>query len=266
MLEITDLSIAFRRYGPLLTRRETRMLGPLELTLSRGEVLAVVGASGAGKSLLAHAIFGVLPGNAVVSGALRLDGTPLDAARQAALCGRLMALVPQSITHLDPLVRAGRQVGWAAGRSGHARRARHGLARDALARFGLGPDAARAYPHALSGGMARRVMLAMASVGSADLIVADEPTNGLDPENAGRVLDHLRSLADRGRAVMMITHDLTGALGHADRVAILREGQLVEIAPATAFRGAGEGLASPYARALWQALPANGFLVPVAAS
>jgi peptide/nickel transport system ATP-binding protein len=262
LLEIDSLSLHFRRYDGLFRHVEAEALGAISLALSAGEVLAVVGASGSGKSLLAHAILGILPGNAVLRGALRFDGRPLDAAAKAELCGRRIGLVPQSVSYLDPLARNGDQLRWAALRSGRSRRdAAHG-ARPALAAVGLDPAIARDFPHSLSGGMARRLAMAIATVGDADLVIADEPTNGLDPENAERVLGTLAALARRGKGVMLITHDLVAALPHADRVAILDGGRLIDIEPATAFSGRGDGLRSAYSRALWRALPQNDFSMP----
>jgi len=257
MLEVSQLSIGFRRPLGLWRREVVPALRDVSLHVRAGEVLAVIGASGAGKSLLAQAILGLLPGNAELSGRLRFQGAPLD---PATLRGHRIALVPQSIAWLDPLVRAGRQVEWAAGRAGLPTAQRASAAATALARFGLDSAAARRFPHQLSGGMARRAMLAIATLADAELLIADEPTNGLDPENAGRVLGHLRMLADSGRGVLVISHDLAAVLPQADRVAILSDGTLQETAPAAAFRGRGEALASPHARALWQALPEAGFL------
>lgn len=258
LLEIDQLSIAFRRYAGLVHQTSTLALAPLSLSLKRGEVLALVGASGAGKSLLAHALFGILPANTVIGGSVRLAGTLLDAEGLAACRGRRMALVPQSISHLDPLARCGRQLRWAARRAGVQTTSESRAA--LLARFGLDAAAERAFPHQLSGGMARRMLLAMAAIGQADLVVADEPTSGLDQDNALAVLAHLRALAALGRGVLLITHDLALALPFADRVALLREGHLAGLEPARAFAGTGSALTSPYARALWQALPQNGFL------
>nr|WP_201742154.1 AAA family ATPase [Mangrovicoccus ximenensis] len=117
----------------------------------------------------------------------------------------------------------------------------------------------RDYPSQLSGGMARRVLLAMAASGAPDLLVADEPTAGLDPENRDTVLRLLRDHAGAGGAVLLITHDLKAALPFADRVAILDEGRMSGLEPAAAFRGDGGFLTSGHARALWRALPENGF-------
>ncbi|THV16851.1 ATP-binding cassette domain-containing protein [Rhizobium rhizophilum] len=259
MLDVENLSISFLRYDGLVHRREVQALAGIDLSVARGEVMALVGASGAGKSLLAHALFGILPVNAVVRGSMRLDGTALDDAHCGSVNGRRMALVPQSLSHLDPLARCGRQLQWAAKRGGIPR-TKERLA-EALDSFGLGPEVLTLYPHQVSGGMARRLMLAMATIANPDLIVADEPTSGLDPDAAGGVLGHLRRLVDAGKAVLLITHDLVSAVSHSDRVAILENGRMVSIEPADAFSGDGAKLTDPYARALWLAMPGNRFTV-----
>lgn len=254
MLSVRNLSIGFHRYEGLLARGHVTRLSNLSLGLAAGEVLAVAGASGAGKSLLAHAILGLLPPNAFCQGDITFQGQRLEGKTLRDLRGRRIALVPQQITHLDPLAPVGAQLTWARRRTGA------GLcANDLLARVGLGVDVARLYPAQLSGGMARRVLLAMAGAGAPDLLIADEPTAGLDPENRDLVLSLLRGHATRGGAVLLITHDLSAALPFSDRVALLRDGQICGFEAAGDFTGAGERLHSPYAKSLWRALPANGF-------
>ena len=258
LLSVDRLTVAFRRYRGLIDRVDIDCLADLTLDVGRGEVVALFGASGAGKSLFAHAVLGLLPPNAVVAGSIRFEGERLDARRIAALRGRRIALVPQSLSHLDPLATIGRQIAWAARRAGR-RGFAQGDAAAALDRFGLDGSVLASHPHTLSGGMARRVMLAIASVGDPDLIIADEPTNGLDPDNADKVFGFLRGFADEGRGVVVISHDLAAAVASADRVAVLRDGALVAVESAATFRDGGDGL-SPYALALWRALPQHMFL------
>lgn len=262
LLSVDRLTVAFRRYRGLADRVDIDCLADLSLDVERGEVVALFGASGAGKSLFAHAVLGLLPSNAVVTGSIRFEGERLDVAGIAALRGRRIALVPQSLSHLDPLATIGRQIGWAAKRAGR-RGFAQGDAAAALDRFGLDGSVLASYPHRLSGGMARRVMLAIASVGDADLIIADEPTNGLDPDNAEKVFGFLRGFANEGKGVVVISHDLAAAVASADRVAVLHDGTLVATEQAATFmRNGGEGL-TPYARALWRALPQHDFMEPV---
>ncbi|SMD19315.1 ATP-binding cassette domain-containing protein [Rhizobium sp. RU36D] len=263
MLSVENLSISFLRYDGVVHRREVTALDGIDLSVSRGEIVALVGASGAGKSLLAHALFGILPANAVVRGRLSLEGMPLPGASSVDARGG-MALVPQSLSHLDPLARCGRQLQWAARRGGVSKTRQELLA--ALERFGLGTEVMRLYPHQVSGGMARRLLLAMATIANPALVVADEPTSGLDPDAARGVLGHLRGLADGGKAVLLITHDLVTAVSHADRVAILQNGRMVGIESADAFSDDGERLTHPYAKALWLAMPGNRFAVSLPGS
>ncbi|MCM5557017.1 ATP-binding cassette domain-containing protein [Pleomorphomonas sp. JP5] len=258
LFSVDRLTVAFRRYQGLVGEVDIGCLSDLTLDVVRGEVVAVFGASGAGKSLFAHAALGLLPGNAVVTGSIRFEGERLDAARIAALRGRRIALVPQSISHLDPLATVGRQLGWAARRAGR-KGFTAGDAVAALDRFGLDGAVLARYPHTLSGGMARRVLLAIATLGEPDLVIADEPTNGLDPDNADRVFGYLRGFADAGKGVIVISHDLSAAVASADRVAVLRDGALVATEQAATFREDGGAGLTPYARALWRALPQHAF-------
>nr|WP_251048184.1 ATP-binding cassette domain-containing protein [Halomonas sp. ISL-56] len=234
-------------------------LDAFSLTLSPGEVHAVVGASGAGKSLLAYAIMGLLPTPARLNGQLYYQGKPLDDIRQRQLRGRELALIPQSLSALDPLVRTQRQVAWAAQRAGQSSAHAWRSSQQALDHYQLDARAQQAYAHELSGGMARRVLTAMAHVSQAKLVIADEPSVGLDPHQRQRVLAALRGLADQGKTVMLITHDLRHALPIADRVTIMRTGKRVETAPVNAFQGTGDSLTHDYSKALWQALPDNHF-------
>jgi peptide/nickel transport system ATP-binding protein len=259
LLSVEGLTVAFDRYAGAMGRARTAVLHDVWAEVAAGEVLAVLGASGAGKSLLAHAVLGMLPANARVAGRIRFDGQALEGRLLARCRGREIALVPQAVTWLDPMARVGDQVRRAA-QCGGVGRADAGRAAEALSRYGLPPADARAFPHQLSGGMARRVLTAMATVGAARLVLADEPTTGLDPETAAVALGHLRALADDGRGVLVITHDIDAVLDIADRVAVLHAGMTVETTDAAAFTGDGGDLRHPYTRALWAALPRNGFV------
>jgi len=255
LLEVRDLSLSFVQYSRGLRQKLLKVIGCLSLDIRPGEIVAVVGASGSGKSLLAHAILGIQPANAIVDGSLLFDGQVLTSERQAALRGRDMVLVPQAITFLDPLMRVGQQVRNAV---------RVGdpivVQKQVFARYHLAPAVEKLYPFQLSGGMARRILVAMALVSGARLIIADEPTPGLDPLVLEEALGHFRELADEGRAIMFITHDIDNALKIADRIAVFYAGTTVEIARASDFIGEGESLRHPYTRALWRALPQNDFV------
>lgn len=253
ILTVEHLSVTFTRYGRGLSRAALHTIRDLSLSVEPGRVMAVVGESGSGKSLLAHAIFHILPRNAKVEGTIRYDGAPLTADRAAALRGREIALIPQGVTYLDPMMQVGPQV-----RRGRMDPETQKRCREVLARYGLGPETEGLYPFELSGGMARRVLIASAVMERPRLIVADEPTPGLDIQAAGRVLGHFRELAEQGAGVLFITHDLKLALELADKLVVFREGQAVDELSAARFR-TGEGLTHPYTRALWRAMPEHGF-------
>ncbi|MCI9157261.1 MAG: ABC transporter ATP-binding protein [Lawsonibacter sp.] len=254
ILTVEHLSVSFTRYSRGFARTELSAVRDLSLTVEPGRVTALVGESGSGKSLLAHAILQLLPRNAQVGGTILYDGAPLSRERAEALRGREIALIPQGITWLDPMMKVGPQV-----RRGRGDRSTRARCRAALDRFGLGPQVEELYPFELSGGMARRVLIACAVMDSPRLIVADEPTPGLDIRAAGRVLGHFRELAEEGAGVLFITHDLELALTVAHKLVVLCEGRTVEELSPARFRS-GQGLNHPYTRALWHAMPENNFL------
>lgn len=266
LLQVERLSMSFSRYepgAPFFQARQVNMpvLNDLSLSVRTGELVAVVGASGSGKTLLADAILGLFAPNARVEGSIRFAGRPLGAAGIAGLRGRGVSLVPQSVTSLDPLMRVGEQVVGACGRgrAGRARRReRTARMRTLFRELGLDGGVERMFPHELSGGMARRVLVASALIDDPWLIVADEPTPGLDMELAVRALGDLRAFADAGGAVLLITHDLELALSVADRVAVFRDGRIVEEAPVSSF-ARPELLGHPFSRALWHAMPEHEF-------
>ena len=257
LLSVTNLSVSFRMYQRVLTHTMVAGMHDVNLSLQSGEILAVVGASGSGKSLLAHAVLGILPYNAMTSGEMRYRGELLDAALQEQLRGREMALIPQSVTYLDPLMRVGREVCGL-----------YGSPADMAATFRrlhLEERVQRLYPFQLSGDMARRVLFSTAVITDASLIIADEPTPGMDVKSAVEALQLLRELADAGKGVLLITHDIDLAVEVADTVAVFYEGRTVDMAPAAAFHGDGAELVHPYTKALYHALPQNDFTVYTAA-
>ncbi len=266
LLAVEHLSVSFRMYDPdapffRARRIEPSVITDLSISVRAGEIVAVVGASGAGKTLLADAILGLYEPNARVEGSIWFDGTRRDAAALSALRGHGISLVPQSVTNLDPLMRVGAQIvgDCGLGPAGRARRReRTRLMRELCAAYGLAPEVERMYPHELSGGMARRVLLLCALMDDPRVIVADEPTPGLDLDLAVHALDDLRAFADGGGGVLLITHDIELALRAADRIAVFQDGTVVE-ETATASFDAPELLRHPFSRALWHALPAHDF-------
>lgn len=253
LLEIHNLSVSFRQYERTLSQTELTVISDLHLTVRAGEIIAIAGSSGSGKSLLASAILGILPDNAIVRGHLHYRGQELTSTRQQNLRGHEIALVPQSVSYLDPLMKVGAQV------DGH-RPPYNTKKRQALfKRFSLPSNVENLYPFQLSGGMTRRILVSTALMTDADLIIADEPTPGMSLEQSLEALTMFRELTDEGKAIILITHDIDLAFEFADRVAVFYAGTTVEIAPAEDFKRGPDALRHPYSKALWRALPQNGF-------
>lgn len=249
-LEIDRVSVRFALKGATV-----EAVNDVSLTLRPGECVALVGESGCGKTVLASALLGFLPGNAQTSGSARLGDVDLLAASDHELAttvrGRRIGLVPQSpASHLTPVRTARAQLEEAA-------RVLGGDAEKAAERAGLLPEHLDRYPHELSGGMAQRVANALALVGDPSLLIADEPTTGLDRDLVDGLLDEFRRLVDDGHAVLLITHDLAAAHRVADRIAVMYAGRIVEVGPAHEVLDSSK---HPYARGLANALPERDFL------
>lgn len=249
ILEVRHLSVSFLQYERGLKRRMIHAVEDLNLTICEGEIVAVVGSSGSGKSLLAHAIMGILPYNASMEGEIAFEGEILTEDRIKKLRGRELVLVPQSVSYLDPLMKVGQQITRGA-KEKHVWETCHQV----LARYGLGEEVEDKYPFQLSGGMTRRVLISTAVMEKPRFIIADEPTPGLHLEAARRVMGHFKEMAKEGSGVLLITHDLELALHTADRVVVLYAGRTVEEAEASAF-SSEEKLKHPYAKALCRSLP-----------
>ncbi len=256
LLEVHDLCVGFRMYRSFYRRSLGFAVDHLSLSAEPGQILGIVGASGSGKSLLAHAIMGLLPHNTVVQGEISYDGQPITKQRLPELRRTELALIPQSISYLDPLKRVRSQL--IEGRTPDAEELEQ-----IAERFGFQPGDLVKYPFQLSGGMARRILLATAMLSSARLIIADEPTPGLPVDLARQMLADFRSLADEGRSVIIISHDVDLIAAVADRVAILNRGRLVGEMSSHEFTHPDESDTDPYAKALWKALPQNDFITSV---
>ena len=253
ILEIEDLSITFSQYEKGLNQVELPVISNLNVSVHEGEIVAVIGSSGSGKSLLAHAILGLLPYNASVSGKIYFDDEELTKERIEKLRGNEIAFVPQSTKYLDPLMKVGRQV-----RGSRKGKETLALQRKLFEEYGLDPSVEEMYPFACSGGMERRILFLSALMGNPVLIIADEPTPGMQLELAKKSMEAFRRFADKGKGVLLITHDIELALEVADRIAIFYAGTTVEEALVTDFQSE-ELLRHPYTKALFRALPQNGF-------
>ncbi|MGV8075868.1 MAG: oligopeptide/dipeptide ABC transporter ATP-binding protein [Methanosarcina sp.] len=257
LLKVENISLSFIQYTSGLRQTELKVISNLSIEAYKGEVLAVVGSSGSGKSLLAHAILGILPSNAKLEGKIEYDGQELTQEKKGELRGKEIALVPQSITYLDPLMKISDQV------IGCVEEKNEGLMRklqkEIFQRYNLKPDVERMFPHELSGGMTRRVLVSTAVISSSKLVIADEPTPGLDEKTLNETLNHFKDMANKGCAVILITHDIEAALKISDKIAVFYAGTVLEVANVEDFKNDGENLRHPYTRALWNALPQNKF-------
>ena len=255
ILSVKDLGISFSQYTKGLRRRELEVITNLDIDLYEGEILAVVGSSGSGKSLLAHAILGILPDNATTEGNIIYKGKTLTLKDKEKLRGREIVFIPQSVNFLDPLMKVSKQVKISIENKEEANKRQ----RKIFNKYGLDKKVDNLYPFELSGGMARKVLLSTALVSDCKVIIADEPTPGLDEKSLNEALKDFRNIADSGRAILMITHDIEAALKIADKIAVFYAGTTLEIANVNDFKGDGKNLRHPYSKALFNALPQNGF-------
>ncbi len=255
ILSVKDLGISFSQYTKGLRRRELEVITNLDIDLYEGEILAVVGSSGSGKSLLAHAILGILPDNATTEGNIIYKGKTLTLKDKEKLRGREIVFIPQSVSFLDPLMKVSKQVKISIENKEKANKRQ----RDIFNKYGLDKKVDNLYPFELSGGMARKVLLSTALVSDCKVIIADEPTPGLDEKSLNEALKDFRNIADSGCAILMITHDIEAALKIADKIAVFYAGTTLEIANVNDFKGDGKNLRHPYSKALFNALPQNGF-------
>lgn len=253
VLSVRNLSVSFTQYERWIQRTTLLAVKDVSLTVREGELVAVVGSSGSGKSLLAHGVLGILPYNAEWTGEISYYGEKLTEKRMEQLRGREIVLVPQSVSYLDPLMKTGSQI-----RQGKQDMKTRKESLKILERYGLDESVERLYPFELSGGMTRRILISTAVMEKPKLVIADEPTPGLHLEAAKRVLSHFREIADEGAGVLLITHDLELALEIADRIVVFYAGTSIEEASASDFREE-RYLRHPYSKALYRAMPDHGF-------
>ena len=259
VLEIRGLRVEFP------TRRRTLVaLDDISLAVMPGEILGLVGESGAGKSLTGAAVIGLLqPPGRIAAGEIRLAGARIDhlpPARLRTLRGRRIGAIFQDpLTSLNPLLTVGDQlVETIRTHLPLSRRAAVQRALDLLREVGIPAPATRLgqYPHEFSGGMRQRVVIALALCAEPELIIADEPTTALDVSVQAQIIALLRRLCRQHRtAVMLITHDMGVIAETADRVAVMYAGRVVEIGPVAEVVRAP---AHPYTRGLMGAIPVLG--------
>ena len=261
LLSVEDLHVHFVARGFDNRVRTARALNGVSFDIAEGEILGLVGETGAGKSLTALALLGLLrPPAQVVDGRILFEGLPLAALDRGAadgVRGKRLTLIPQSPkTSLDPLCRIGDQLVRMQREHGETSKALAiERARDMLGQVRIAdPERCMAaWPHELSGGMAQRMLIAMALINQPRLVIADEPTTGLDLTVQAEVLDTLKRLVRaKGMSALIITHDLGIVAHYCDRVAVMFAGAIVETGPVRAVFRAHR---HPYTAALIASTP-----------
>ncbi len=261
LLDVQDLNVHFPTgEGTVHASRD------VSFSLKSSEVLGLVGETGSGKSVIGQAIIRLLPSSARVSGSIVFDGQELTSLPEPAMHsfrGSSISLVPQNPSgSLNPLLRNGLQIAEIFESGGVTKKAAWQKSLELLEAVGLIPSEriATEYPHQLSGGMRQRLTTSIAIAGHPRLIIADEPTKGLDyhaRETTARLLCDIRTREQV--ALLLITHDLYLAEHVCDRIAVIYAGEIVEVGPT---RQIFSNPRHPYTQALLKAIPKNG-LVPL---
>ncbi|TXN40567.1 ABC transporter ATP-binding protein [Methylobacterium sp. WL18] len=256
ILSVRDLTVTFdTRRGPLTA------IDRVSFDIGRGEILGVVGESGAGKSVTGSAVIGLIDrpgrisGGAITLRGARIDNLPPEAMRRVR--GKRIGMIFQDpLTSLDPLFRVGDQiVETLRAHTDLSARAARTRAIDLLAEVGIPAPERRidGYPHEFSGGMRQRVVIALALAAEPELIIADEPTTALDVSVQAQIITLLKRLCrEHGTAVMLVTHDMGVIAEAADRVAVMYAGRVAEIGPVAAVIAKPH---HPYAVGLMGAIP-----------
>ena len=232
IIEILNLSISFMQYNRGFTQKEITPVKDLSLTVKQNEILAIVGASGSGKSLLAHAILGILPTNSKINGKILYNGKILTTEKIRKIGKQLEECfeVPTKENMLN-----------------------------LLREFSLNDKVFDYYPHELSGGMLRRVLFATCHGKGTNLIIADEPTPGIHPKALQEILDQFINFKKQGISIVFITHDMKSAMQVADRVAIFKDGKVVGTYTPSEIKELQASVDS-YTKKLWETQPSNEFL------
>ncbi len=230
-LELDDVAVSYRQRGG----RSDAVRG-VSLKINSGEILGMVGASGSGKSSVGHAIMGLLPANAAVSGRILLDGEDLVGRAESQLRGirgkRIGMVFQDPAAALNPVFRIRTQIVDTITR--HRKDLRRSEARqiaaEIISEMGIAVERLGSFPHQLSGGMRQRALIAAAMVAEPGMLVADEPTSDLDTVSQAQILRLLRRLRDeRGIGILLVSHDMGVIASICDRVGVMRRGELVEL-------------------------------------
>ncbi|NUW36696.1 ABC transporter ATP-binding protein [Nonomuraea sp. SMC257] len=244
ILELDDVTVSFTT-GPPLRRRRLDAVRGISLAVAEGETLGVVGESGSGKTTTSRVALGL---QRPTSGTVLFDGRPFPRRRRD-LAGRIQAVLQHPHWSLNPRMRVGQSVAEPLAVLG---RPAGSLVAEALEQVGLGAGFAERYPHELSGGQRQRVSIARALITRPSFVVLDEAVSALDVSVQAQILNLLKDLqAEFGFSALFISHDLGAVRYVADRIAVMRDGEIVETADAAAFYTAPE---HPYSRQLLESL------------
>jgi peptide/nickel transport system ATP-binding protein len=263
MLRIENLKVNFATNG---ANAPVTAVNGASLHLDQGETLAVIGESGSGKSVMGLSICGLLPSNARISGRIFFDDKSLlelSSKRLRALRGRKIAFVPQSAgLSLNPTMVSGHQIAEIfTKRRNHSKSKAIELTQKLMAHLGLKPSIYRFHAHRLSGGMRQRILIGMGLAGRPNLLIADEPTKGIDDFRRQKVMNLFIEVRKKNpnTAILLITHDIYLAKSIADKVAVMYAGRIMEQTHCEDFF---RKPFHPYSQALLNALPQQG-LVPI---
>ncbi len=252
MLEIEDLKVYFRTNAG-----KVKAVDGVSFEVKRREKFTLIGESGSGKSVLAQAILRLLPKNAEVSGKVLFDGRDLIELGEEdmrKIRGREIAWIPQSQSSLNPVLTVGFQC--AEPVIEHFRTDKRSVFARVVRLFeflGIGRSRVKDYPHQFSGGMRQRVLVAMGISADPKLIIADEPTKGLNASKSSQIVKLFEKVGNN--TMLILTYELNFAENLADRIAVMYCGKIVEVSPAKEFFS--EPL-HPYSRGLLDSLPSRG--------
>lgn len=231
LIRLEDVHISIKK-------ENTQIVKGVDLSVYKGKATVIVGESGSGKTMLIKAVTGILNRkNLLIEGHAYFEGVDLFGLNEQTrrnYCPRLAMIMQNPMTAFEPSVKIGKQMslGMKDSRSGVRERSVQALEAMGLPRAG---QLLKAYPHELSGGMLQRVMLAIAMLGNAALIAADEPTTALDAVSRRLVLDKLNQLKKRGVGVLLVTHEFTVAREIADYIIVMKDGKFIETGEADAI-------------------------------
>lgn len=256
LLSIQHVSVQFQTGEGIL-----KVVDDASLDVEEGQITGLIGETGSGKSVLGLSIPRLLPRNARITGSIHFKGRSLldlNAEEMRRLRGREIALIPQNpATSLNPVLRVGYQIAEAVlGMT--SSKARRNKAAELLRQMDMPePDRKlRKYPFELSGGMKQRVLTAIGAAGVPSLLIADEPTKGLDALVRNQVIELLHKVSkELGAGMLVITHDLHVAQALCDKIGVMYAGQLVEYGPSKSVLGDPK---HPYTQGLLRALPGKG--------